>query len=197
MQRNTQPSARPHVFHFDVPVNAATTNALQNVMLEAIQLGQPSSLTLLINSTGGNLTAGFGLFNFLRSLPMPVTTHNFGTVESIAVIVYLAGEERKIVPTGRFLLHGLNWGFDSGSIDHARISEFAASLDSHSATYQQIFNERTQSADAPVDILECLSGKARIVDASSSVKAGIATAIAPPEAAVPADSVHWWISFQK
>ncbi|WP_155837415.1 ATP-dependent Clp protease proteolytic subunit [Herminiimonas sp. CN] len=50
----------------------------------------------------GSTDQGFALYNFLRSLPIPLKTHNIGDVESIAVVVFLASTKRFTCPHSRF-----------------------------------------------------------------------------------------------
>jgi len=120
--------------------------------------------------------------------------HNFGTVESIAAIVYLAADERLIVPHGRVLLHNFNWTFNAGCVDHNRLSEHQMSLDFDLNRYAAIFDERTHGADKPIEIRECLTGSALILDATATVTAGIASRVVPAEGAVIAQATKWWVS---
>lgn len=60
---------------------------------------------LLIQSTGGFVGDGIGLYNYLRGLPIEFVTYNGGTVSSIAVMIYLAGKIRNASKTATFMLH--------------------------------------------------------------------------------------------
>ena len=117
-----------HIIHFYGPVTPASIEELRNCALSGIQEGHADELLISISSEGGNLAAGFTAYHFLRSLPVPVTTHNLGNVESIGVLLFLAGEKRLVVQHGRFTLHALHWGFGSGTVDHDRLAEYTASL---------------------------------------------------------------------
>jgi len=44
-------------------------------------------------------------------LPASVITHNFGSVDSIGIVLYCAGSKRLSVPQARFLFHGVNVQF--------------------------------------------------------------------------------------
>ena len=95
-----------HTIHFLCPVNTATVGQLQNHCLTALSQGA-TELNIHISSQGGETAAGFTAYNFLKSLPVTVRTHNISNVESIANIVFLAGSERFANPLSRFLLHPL------------------------------------------------------------------------------------------
>lgn len=67
--------------------------------------GGVKTLHLLIHSTGGFIGDGIGIYNYLRNLPIALTTYNVGSISSIAVHVYLSGKIRKVSKTATFMLH--------------------------------------------------------------------------------------------
>ncbi|MBK9176130.1 MAG: ATP-dependent Clp protease proteolytic subunit [Flavobacteriales bacterium] len=69
---------------------------------------KPDTLHFLISSTGGQVIAGITLHNYLKALPVKVVMHNIGNIDSIAVIVFLAGEERYASHGTSFLFHGVS-----------------------------------------------------------------------------------------
>jgi len=62
-------------------------------------------LHLLIHSSGGVITDGIAIYNFLRNLPLDITTYNAGGVSSVAVLPYLAGKNRQASKAATFLIH--------------------------------------------------------------------------------------------
>lgn len=60
-----------------------------------------------------SLSRSFGL-HYLKGIPAQVVTHNFGSVDSIGVVLFCAGSTRITVPNARFLLHGVTAGFQQG-----------------------------------------------------------------------------------
>jgi len=50
---------------------------------------------------------GLSIYNFLKGAPIEVTTYNFGSVDSIGVIIFCSGDTRVCVPHARFLIHGV------------------------------------------------------------------------------------------
>ncbi len=60
---------------------------------------------LLVHSGGGLIGDGVGIYNYLRNLPLTLVTYNGGTVASIAILIYLAGKQRKASKTATFMLH--------------------------------------------------------------------------------------------
>lgn len=84
---------------------------------------------LLLSTPGGSVAHGISLYNYLKGMDIELTTHNFGTVDSIGVIIFCAGSKRLSVPNARFFLHPI--GMDilkPVRVDEHWIREQAASL---------------------------------------------------------------------
>lgn len=94
---------------FFAGVNADTIETLTKLIQDQLQ-EQVDRFVLLLSSPGGNVFAGLSGYNFLKGIPAQVVTHNYGSVDSIAAVLYCAGSRRLCVPHARFLLHGI--GFD-------------------------------------------------------------------------------------
>ncbi len=90
------------VIKFFAPVIDVTVNALLNTVDTKMQQGV-TEVVLLISSPGGSVFHGLSAYNYLKGLPIKVTTHNFGSVDSIGVVLYCGGSERFSVPQARFL----------------------------------------------------------------------------------------------
>src|SRR3954462_2767396 len=154
-----------HIVHFIGPINATSACTIRNLCLQALQSGA-TELELHMSTEGGNMTAGFALYFFLKSLPIPLTTWNVGSVESVGVAIFLAGQKRYACPGTRFLIHPLHWGFGNlVAADHSRVSEWRDCLDFDAERYATIFAEATSEAGVDSDIRCCLTGNARIYDA--------------------------------
>ncbi|SFB98794.1 ClpP family protease [Massilia yuzhufengensis] len=181
-----------HIVHFIGPINHTSACAVRNLCLQAVQSGA-TEIELHMSSEGGNMTAGFALYFFLKSLPVPLTTHNIGSVESIAVVIFLAGHKRYACPGTRFLVHPLHWGFGSlVAADHARVSEWRDCLDFDAERYASIFLEATTAAGPATDIRHNLTGNARIFDAQQAVQAGIVDEARQAELPPAGSTCHWW-----
>jgi ATP-dependent Clp protease protease subunit len=77
---------------------------LFNCMSELVTDGT-RHLHLMVQSTGGIINDGIALYNYLKNLPIEITSYNTGTVQSIAVIVFLAAKRRCAARTATFMLH--------------------------------------------------------------------------------------------
>jgi len=116
-------SVKPIVIKFFAPVVNATINALMNAVDQKMKQGT-SNFIILISSPGGSVFHGLSAYNYLKGLPAKITTHNFGSVDSIGVILYCGGSERLSVPQARFLLHGVSANFrQNESLEEKQLEE--------------------------------------------------------------------------
>lgn len=188
----TPENKRRDVFHFYGPVTRGSIQNLRNMIFEAVYQHDSDDITLVISSEGGDLNPGFTAYQFLRSLPATITTVNMCTVESIAVPIYLAGEQRMAMQGSRFLLHSFNWTTPHVRVDQPRLMEYSNSLLFDMERYAQIFNERTKSSDVPIDILKHLKGDPLIIDAATAAASGLVTAKLDTFF-MNRDVTQWWI----
>jgi len=77
-------------------------------LADQINTGE-TEIYILFSSPGGSTQHGITLYNFIRSLPAKIIMHNIGIVDSIANVIFLAGEERYAVPHSSFLFHGVGF----------------------------------------------------------------------------------------
>lgn len=178
-----------HIVHFIGPINHSSACTVRNLCLQALQSGA-TEIALHLSTEGGNMTAGFALYFFLKSLPLPLTTHNVGSVESVGVVIFLAGSKRYACPRTRFLVHPLHWGFGAlVAADHSRVSEWRDCLDFDAERYASIYEEATGSKD---DIRPNLCGNARIFDTDQALAAGIIHETVQARLPEAGATSHWW-----
>ena len=116
-------SSQPTVIRFFAPIIDVTVNALLETLDNKMRQGQRSFI-LLISSTGGTVFHGLSAFNYLMGLPAEVVTHNFGSVDSVGVVLYCGGRKRLSVPQARFLLHGVSANFPQNvNLEEMQIEE--------------------------------------------------------------------------
>ena len=101
---------KPVVVRFFAPVIDATINALMSAVDQRMKQGTKEFI-ILVSSPGGSVVHGLSAYNYLKGLPASITTHNFGSVDSIGIVIYCAGSRRLSVPQARFLFHGVNVQF--------------------------------------------------------------------------------------
>jgi ATP-dependent Clp protease, protease subunit len=101
---------KPVVVRFFAPVIDVTVNALMSAVDQRMKQGTKEFI-ILVSSPGGSVVHGLSAYNYLKGLPVSITTHNFGSVDSIGIVIYCAGSRRLSVPQARFLFHGVNVQF--------------------------------------------------------------------------------------
>lgn len=95
---------------FMAPVIPQTANNLLRVIDQKIASGA-QRIHLMISSPGGSVFHGLSIHNYLKGAPVEVITYNFGSVDSIGVVMFCAGDRRLCVPNARFLIHGVSMQF--------------------------------------------------------------------------------------
>lgn len=103
-------SKLPTVIKFFAPVIDVMTNRLMEAIDQKMKQGQQEFI-LLISCPGGSVIHGLSAYNYLKGLPAKITTHNFGSVDSIGVVLFCGGSTRLSVPQARFLLHSISSQF--------------------------------------------------------------------------------------
>ena len=184
-------SALTHVINFAGPLNQETCDGLRNICLQAMHQNA-AEIRINLACDGGSSFHGFALYGFLRSLPVPLVTHNIGNIEAMGLIVYLAGERRLVSPHGRFLIHPLHLeGVPAESLDLSRLREHHASMDDDLERFAKIFDQQTQGGRECLDVRHHLAGQEKRLSGPSAVTFGVAHTI--EEAKLPRDAVRWWV----
>ncbi len=108
---------------FMAPVLPETTDSLLKIIDRKFK-EKNERIHLLLSSPGGSVFHGLSVYNFLRGAPFEVYTYNFGSVDSIGVVIFCAGDKRFSVPHARFLIHGVQVNFfGNQSLDEKGLEE--------------------------------------------------------------------------
>ena len=98
-------------------------NVLMQIVDKKISQGA-KKMGLLISTPGGDVFHGISAYNYLKGVPLEITTHNFGSADSIGVVLFCAGSKRLSVPHARFLLHGVMCNFQGPvSLEEKQLEE--------------------------------------------------------------------------
>jgi ATP-dependent Clp protease, protease subunit len=89
---------------FNFAIDGHSAQQLIAVVNTAISSGH-RSVCISLSSPGGATDQAFYLYHTLRALPVELITHNIGTVQSAAAILFLAAGTRFAVPDATFLFH--------------------------------------------------------------------------------------------
>ena len=165
---------------FSGGVSQDSANKLVSKASELARSKHCDEIQLLLNSGGGNIRPGIYCYTMLRALPVNLTTHNVGVVESIANVIYLAGERRYAAPTASFMFHDFHWSFNqSETLSVSQLEEKVASLMFDRKRVKDIYADRIGTAF--IQKVELFPVKEFKVSAEWATKNGLAHEIRPAE----------------
>lgn len=147
----TVPLEQQAWIRFMAPVNPQATVALFQSIDQALQRGA-KHLHLMISSPGGSVFHGLSIHNYLRGLSVPVFTYNFGSVDSIGVVIFCAGQTRICVPHARFLIHGVSFSVQGQiTLDEKGLEEHLKSLRIDTENIARVIADTTKRALTQVE----------------------------------------------
>lgn len=147
---------------FSAEINIKTVEGLLGVVFEQINRGA-TAIYLLLSTPGGQVAAGMNAYNVLKSLPVPLTIHNVGNVDSIGNAVFLAGKERYACPHATFMFHGVSLQPATASaLGEKELKEFLGSI---SADHTRIAGVIHDETGMPLEKVRSLFVEAQTKDA--------------------------------
>ena len=133
-------------------------------------LSGKDSITVHINSVGGDMYAGIAIYNRLKGLAANVTTINDGLAASAGSLIFMAGDTRKVNAGSNLMIHGAA-GFLYGYYQVQDLNAIKKQLEAHNRAGVNIYAEATgkdkESIKAMVDRETWLTG-------ADAVEAGFA-----------------------
>lgn len=133
-----------------------------------------SALDVEINSPGGDVFAGLGIYNMLRSFAATgksVTTRVGGVAASIASVIFLAGDKR-VMPSNTFAMVHNPWSFTMGNAEELR--QTADTLDKIGTAMQATYVERTGQSE---EAIKALLSQDTWISAAEALEKGFATEV--------------------
>lgn len=162
---------RIDIISFMAPINDASISRLIDLTYTAHSEGS-SAVHLYISSAGGKLHPAFTAYHFFRKLRVPFYTHNIGTIETPAALLYLASDRRSASPNSKFFFYSFEWTFYRDHIRFPEIAEAYEALKYDTESYVDIFKDRT---NGNFDVKKCLLGPPCIMGPHEALSAGIVT----------------------
>lgn len=159
------------------PISEATST---QVLADLATLDRNQPLTVQINSDGGSVQAGVAIFSALLGWPGGLTTEVSGWALSVASVILMAGNVRRLHPTGLVMVHAPWTGGASGNAKTLR--ETADLLDRVAETLKAAYRRSGQSAAV---IAGWLDGSDHWFTADEALAAGLVTEVATAEETAP------------
>lgn len=126
-------------------------------------------LTVYISSAGGDIDMAIELYNFLRSLDCRVKMVNTSYVNSAAVIVFLAGDERVCLHNSSFYVHAVSKKFD-GIYNATELMREVKEMKTNTDKIAELLAENTKKDRA---YWKQMMSKGFVITAKKSVELGL------------------------
>jgi ATP-dependent Clp endopeptidase proteolytic subunit ClpP len=140
--------------------------------LSAIKANQ---IDLHINSPGGSVQDGIGIYNLIKQHPANVTTYIDGWAASIASIIALAGDEVIMAENGLFMVHNPMGGTVGYSKDHRHMADV---LDKVAGTLISTYMCKTQKTEDEIQaLMDGDTGEGTWLSADEALQFGFIDAI--------------------
>lgn len=131
-------------------------------------LNDKDSLNVVVNSQGGSVLEGYGIYNFLRNLDNEVFIDIDGFAGSIATLISLAAkkENTSISEVSMFMIHRSSTTTEG---NQEQLASQIKILDSIDNTLASVYSERT---DIPKDTITEMMSKETWLSGAEAVEAG-------------------------
>lgn len=86
-------------------VDSVSMDAFIKQILFLNEADHEKPITIYINSPGGEVSSGLAAYDLLSLIEAPVTTFCIGQAASMAAVLFLAGQERIMLPNSTVMIH--------------------------------------------------------------------------------------------
>lgn len=130
-------------------------------------------VTLYINSPGGEVQSGLALYDVMQAVSCPIRTVCLGMAASMGALLFIAGDERQILPHGRVMIHDPLIG---GGIGGSALS-VKARADDLMRTRDVTAEVISRHSGMPLERVFELTAQDTYFEAQAAVEAGLADRI--------------------
>lgn len=143
---------KPCCISFNAPVSPKTASPLMGVITNMVNGGH-DEVHLLLNTPGGTVADGIGIYNLLRAVPASIVTYNMGSVNSIGNVIYQAGNRRICAQTSSFMFHGVGFDIANARMELKQLKEKVDGIHNDQAMISDIMVRHTGLGSDDVDQL--------------------------------------------
>lgn len=149
---------------------AITDESIARVVI-AIEMFDQSSDTvrIVMSSCGGEVDAGFTLYDAIRMARCPIVIDCYGVVQSMATMILQAATVRRLSPECRVMVHAGSASLDS--VATTSVLDVATEIQRSHDRYCEIIAERSKR---PMKEIAELCDKESYLDSEAAIKAGLA-----------------------
>lgn len=134
--------SKHQVLIFNSEINKHAHDVLVGWTIQVLQ-EDCRELTILMNSSGGNVASGIAIMNFIRALPIEVRIHNTSTIGSIAIPIYCSADRRTASPLSTFTFHG-SGQTTTDRLDEKTLREMLDGTKANNAMIAKAINEKSK-----------------------------------------------------
>ena len=150
MPHVTYKGKKTAVIRFMAQVDGETAKVLLETV-DRLVSERAERLILLMSTPGGSVFHGLSVYNYLRGLSIEIETVNFGSVDSIGVVIFCAGSRRTSVPNARFLLHGVSSNIQGPvTADEKQLEEIIKGLQIDVRNISRVVAETTKKTEQEI-----------------------------------------------
>lgn len=134
-----------------------------------------TDIHVYINSGGGSVIEGWAIYDKLKTSGKKITTIGEGMVGSIATIIFMAGDVRKLHENSRFFIHNPYWQPDAPTPMEA--DDLISLGESLQAEQKKILDFYSKQTGTSIEQLEPLMQKATDLTSAQALEMGFANEI--------------------
>lgn len=157
----------------DINPESAADLLKQLIYLERADVGKP--VTLYISSPGGEVTSGLAVYDYIQMMKSKVTTVCIGLAASMGAVLFLAGEERKMLPHTKIMIHDPSYG--NASMNGMKPLDIRNKLDSLMKSRKVLAEIIAERSGMNLKQVYAKTRRDCFLDAKEALKVGIATEI--------------------
>lgn len=86
-------------------IDAGSVSTAIRCLLHLQKEDQQLPITLYINSPGGEVQSGLALYDVMQAVSCPIHTVCLGMAASMAALLFIAGDQREMLPHSRSMIH--------------------------------------------------------------------------------------------
>ena len=86
-------------------VNSASASVVVAQLLYLESKDPTKDISLYINSPGGEVQSGLALYDVMQAVSCPIHTVCLGMAASMAALLFIAGDQREMLPHSRVMIH--------------------------------------------------------------------------------------------
>ncbi len=166
------------IINFVGKITTKKTNELTAYIHKQMNDGV-NDFIITLNSGGGDSDAAIAAYQYLKQLPIAISTYNIGNVQSSAALLYCSGTKRYALPHSFFMLHGSSTTYPE-SMSLSEVEGLLKLAHIHRQAFVDIVKD---CSDVSVSTLEAYfsSADARYLTVTEAQAMGLVQEISAPQ----------------